>query len=294
MSSVDAVKVVLLGEAGVGKTSIIHQFTYHQFDPDCISSISAQFISKTIEYQGYGTIKYDIWDTAGQERYRSMAKIFYKDAKVIIFVYDITSEQTFEGMKNYWYEQIKLNCEKDAILAVVANKNDLYNDQKISDEVGQQFADDIGAIFQSTSALSDSGIGKLFDHIGKKLIDPDYNYKDKDNKAKVKFQNKQKIREDVTKNSSPISSLFPMQMLGSEGQTEFVLPGLQLDDENNILLHMYHKAREYEMIQDGDKIAVCISGGKDSNLLAKCFQELKRHGKDNFELEFLCMNPRIQ
>ena len=50
---------------------------------------------------------------------------------------------------------------------------------------------------------------------------------------------------------------------------------------------------EYNMIEDGDKIAVCISGGKDSNLLAKCFQELKKHGKDNFELEFLCMNPRI-
>ncbi len=50
---------------------------------------------------------------------------------------------------------------------------------------------------------------------------------------------------------------------------------------------------EYDMIQDGDKIAVCISGGKDSNLLAKCFQELKRHGKDNFDLEFLCMNPRL-
>ena len=50
---------------------------------------------------------------------------------------------------------------------------------------------------------------------------------------------------------------------------------------------------EYDMIQDGDKIAVCISGGKDSNLLAKCFQELKKHGKDNFELEFICMNPRL-
>ena len=50
---------------------------------------------------------------------------------------------------------------------------------------------------------------------------------------------------------------------------------------------------EYDMIQDGDKIAVCISGGKDSMLMAKCFQELKRHGKDNFELEFLCMNPRL-
>ena len=192
MSNVDSVKVVLLGEAGVGKTSIIHQFTYHQFDPDCISSISAQFISKTIDYQGYGAMKFDIWDTAGQERYRSMAKIFYKDAKVIIFVYDITSEPTFEGMKNYWYEQVKLNCEKDAILAVVANKNDLYNEQKVSDEVGQKFADDIGAIFQSTSALSDSGITKLFDNVGKKLIDPDYDYKAQDNNAKIKYEKKLK------------------------------------------------------------------------------------------------------
>ena len=192
MSGADSVKVVLLGEAGVGKTSIIHQFTYHQFDPDCISSISAQFISKTIEYKGYGAIKYDIWDTAGQESYSSMAKIFYKDSKVIIFVYDITSEPTFDGMKNYWYEQVKINCEKDAILAVVANKNDLYNEQKISDETGQKFADDIGAIFQSTSALSDSGIGTLFDNIGKKLIDPEYDYRSADKQAKIKYEKKLK------------------------------------------------------------------------------------------------------
>ena len=192
----DSVKVVLLGEAGVGKTSIIHQFTYHQFDPDCISSISAQFVSKTIDYQGYGAIKYDIWDTAGQERYRSMAKIFYKDAKVIIFVYDITNQNTFDGIQNYWYEQIKINCEKDAILAVVANKNDLYGEQVVSDEVGQKFADEIGAIFQSTSALSDSGIGKLFDHIGRKFIDSDYDYKDSDNKAKDKYEKKLKKQND--------------------------------------------------------------------------------------------------
>ena len=95
-------------------------------------------------------------------------------------------------MKNYWYEQIKINCEKDAILAVVANKNDLYNDQKISDEIGQKFADDIGAIFQSTSALSDSGIGKLFNNIGNKLIDPDYDYKQQDKNAKIKYEKKLK------------------------------------------------------------------------------------------------------
>lgn len=67
------------------------------------------------------------------------------------------------------------------------------------------------------------------------------------------FQSKQKIRDDVTKNSSQISSLFPIQLLGSEGQTEFLLPGLKLDDEDNIILHMYYKAREYERIQ-GDTV----------------------------------------
>ena len=196
MSGADSVKVVLLGEAGVGKTSIIHQFTYHTFDPDCISSISAQFVSKTIDYQGYGAIKYDIWDTAGQERYRSMAKIFYKDAKVIVFVYDITSQPTFDGLKNYWYEQTKINCENNAILAVVANKNDLYGDQTVTDEEGQKFADEIGAIFQSTSALSDSGIGKLFDHIGKKFIDSDYDYKELDVKDKAKYEKKLKKQNE--------------------------------------------------------------------------------------------------
>ena len=192
MSGIESIKVVLLGEAGVGKTSIINQFAYHQFDPDCLSSISAQFISKSINYEGYGAIKYDIWDTAGQERYRSMARIFYKDAKVIIFVYDITSQATFDGMKDYWYEQIKINCEKDAILAVVANKNDLYSEQQVSDEVGQRFADEIDAIFQSTSALSDVGIGVLFDNIGKKLINPEYDYKALDKKEKAKYNSKLK------------------------------------------------------------------------------------------------------
>ena len=78
MSTTETVKVVLLGEAGVGKTCIISQFISGIFDPDTISSLSAQFITKTLDYKKYNkSLKFEIWDTAGQERFRSLAKIFY-------------------------------------------------------------------------------------------------------------------------------------------------------------------------------------------------------------------------
>ena len=196
----ESIKIVLLGETAVGKTSIIQRFITDSFNSNCISSLSAQFNSKTMEINGE-TLKIDIWDTAGQEKYRSLARIFYKDAKVIVFVYDITSQPTFEGMKNYWYEQTKINCEKEVIFAVVANKNDLYAEQQVPDEEGEKFADDIGAIFQSTSAQSDTGIGQLFDNIGRKLIDPDYDYKDSDKKAMANFNSKLKKEKEKENNS---------------------------------------------------------------------------------------------
>ena len=76
MSSPETVKVVLLGQAGVGKTCIISQFITGEFNPNTISSLSAQYISKNMTIQDK-VIKFDIWDTAGQERFRALAKIFY-------------------------------------------------------------------------------------------------------------------------------------------------------------------------------------------------------------------------
>ena len=198
---VESIKVVLLGETGVGKTSIISQFTTHTFDPHRETSLSAQFISKVVNFPDLGqSVKFDIWDTVGQEKYRSLAKIFYKDAKVIIFVYDITREITFEGLKNYWYDETKNNADEEPILAVVANKIDLYADSKVSNNDGKAFADQIGAIFQTTSALSDSGISTLFDNIGKKYLIPGYDYQTEDKQAQEQFLKKKK--EDEGKNKA--------------------------------------------------------------------------------------------
>ena len=191
MSSVEQVKVVLLGESGVGKTSIIAQFTSGKFDPDCVTSLSAQFISKTIEFENLQkAIKFDIWDTAGQEKYRALAKIFYKDAKVIILVYDITDQKSFEELKNYWYEMVSSNADKDAMIAIVANKNDLYDNAQVSQDEGLTYAKSIGAIFQSTSAKSDSGINTLFDNIGQKYFNPDFDWTAADTKDQQEYEKK--------------------------------------------------------------------------------------------------------
>ncbi len=177
MSDPESIKVVLLGEAGVGKTSIIPQFTTKTFDPHRETSLSAQFISKTLDFPDLGqSLKFDIWDTVGQEKYRSLAKIFYKDARVIIFVYDITTANSFQSIKDYWYNETKDNCDNEVIYALVGNKSDLYEKEEVNEIDAQKYADEINAIFKTTSALSNVGINNLFENIAQKLLDPNYDY----------------------------------------------------------------------------------------------------------------------
>ena len=99
-------KVCLVGESGVGKTCIIDRFVKNIFREDEPPTVSASYSEKLIQLDDY-TIKFNIWDTAGQEKYRSVGKLFYKDANAAILVYDITSQNSFEEIKNYWYNEIK-------------------------------------------------------------------------------------------------------------------------------------------------------------------------------------------
>jgi small GTP-binding protein len=103
-------KSILIGETGVGKTCLIERFVSDEFNKNQISSSGASYTKKMLNFPEYNkSIDLEIWDTAGQEKYRGIAKIFYKDAKIIILVYDITNRQTFVEIKDYWYNQIKEN-----------------------------------------------------------------------------------------------------------------------------------------------------------------------------------------
>jgi small GTP-binding protein len=202
MSDTDVLKVVLIGESGTGKTSIIQRFSYNLFDSNCASSISSQYISKTIDLKDINqSLKFDIWDTAGQEKYRSMAKLFYKDAKIILFVYDITSLNSFNELRNYWITQVKENCEPNILFGVVANKNDLYNDQQVPKEEGVKLADEIGGIFQMTSAKSGNGINNLFNNIARKYLDPNYDYQAADKIAEEEYKKRKQEKEKEKKNN---------------------------------------------------------------------------------------------
>jgi len=107
-------KVVLIGESGVGKTSIISRYINNTFKSQLMSTPGANFVTKNVIMEDDNqSIKFEIWDTAGQERYRALAKVFYKNAAVCVLVYDITRKTSFNELKNYWYKEIKENAQSN-------------------------------------------------------------------------------------------------------------------------------------------------------------------------------------
>ena len=162
-------KVVLIGESGVGKTSIINRYTSNTFSSVLTATPGASFTAKVVYLKDYDqSIKFEIWDTAGQERYRSLATMFYKDANAAIMVYDVTRKETFEELKNYWAGQVKDNAPEKIILVIAGNKSDLIEQETVDEGEARNFAKELNAIFISTSAKSSEGINNLFEEIAKK------------------------------------------------------------------------------------------------------------------------------
>ena len=166
--SIESFKVVLVGESGVGKTSIITQFIDQTFQEDQQSTTGGTFSTKSVICEGGKILKFEIWDTAGQEKYRSLTTMFYKDANAAVMVYDVTRKESFDEIKNYWSNQIKDNSPENIILAIAANKSDLIEQETVDEEEARNFAKELNAIFISTSAKSSEGINSLFEEIAKK------------------------------------------------------------------------------------------------------------------------------
>ena len=186
-------KVVLLGESGVGKTSIITRYVNNYFEDNSLTTNGASYTYKTIYLEKYNkSIKFEIWDTAGQERYRALTKIFYKNTNAVILCYDITKKGSFNEIKNYWFNEVKNNSPNDIVIAIAANKSDLYESEEVNEEEAINYAKSVGVIFFETSAMNSSGIDDLFNVIGDKFIDSKYCNEDKLKKNKYKLEDENK------------------------------------------------------------------------------------------------------
>ena len=164
------IKVILLGNPGVGKTNIINRYLYDRFEQSSKPTLGSSFGEKTLKKDGY-SYSLKIWDTTGQERYNSITKLFIKGSHIVILVYSIDNLASFDGLNN-WYNYVKEELQRERfILAVVGNKRDLFESEVVSEDEGKEFAKSLDAFFYLISAKSDEQrIEKLFSSLLDELI----------------------------------------------------------------------------------------------------------------------------
>ena len=199
---IEIIKIVIIGESSVGKTSIISQFVDNIFQEELISTVGGLFNQKTMKCVDLNKIiKLEIWDTAGQERYRSVTKMFYKDADVAVLVYDITNQKSFKALQNYWVEQVQESSLKETILVLAANKSDLTENEQVDESEARDYSKEINAIFFVVSAKNSSSINDLFKEIVKKKTGSKNVIIIEDNEDSV-FQFKKIRKESISLNKA--------------------------------------------------------------------------------------------
>ena len=155
------IKIILLGETGVGKTNLIRVFFGMEFKENFLSSSSSDCFEGELKYKDT-SYKFFLWDTAGQEKYRAINKMFFRDAKIILIVYSIVDKHSFDEV-DFWIKYVKENLKNEKyIIALIANKNDLYEQQIVMDEDGKEAAEKYEIDFLTTSSKSDAVSFKEF------------------------------------------------------------------------------------------------------------------------------------
>ena len=178
-------KVLLLGDAGVGKTSLMLRYSEDIFHKTYISTIGIDFKLRNIELEGK-RIRLQIWDTAGQERFHAISVSYYRTAMGIMLVYDITRRRSFENIAK-WLRHIDEHAKENVIKLLVGNKCDLQEPRAVKREEGEKLAEDYDMCFFETSAKENESIEEAFGCITKEIMKkfvPEWSKKEQDKPTK--------------------------------------------------------------------------------------------------------------
>lgn len=163
-------KVLLIGDAGVGKSSMLLRFTDDSFDENLGSTIGVDFKVKVVT-AGEKKVKLTLWDTAGQERFRTLTSSYYRGGQGVILVYDVTRPETFENL-HQWLEEIETYTPgrgSEIVKLLVGNKID--RKRAVSRESAESWARQKGMLFLETSAKDNLGVDAAFEEVVQKIID---------------------------------------------------------------------------------------------------------------------------
>jgi small GTP-binding protein len=163
-------KILLIGESGVGKSCLIVRYADNQFNERHISTIGVDFKIKNIEHQ-QKKIKLQIWDTAGQERFKTLTASYYRGANGVIVVFDLTDENSFNNLKN-WFGEVEKHCSDNIPRLLIGNKSDLTQKRVVEQKVAMEYAASLGIPYIETSAKDtlnvDDAFLKMVEEIGSK------------------------------------------------------------------------------------------------------------------------------
>ena len=165
-------KIIIIGDSGVGKTSLLSKYIKGVFPSSPLPTIAIEFATKIIQIKEGGFIKAQIWDTAGQEKYKSITSHHYRKAVGGLIVYDITKRTTFDNVLQ-WLSDLKNNADKGCICALVGNKIDLveknHRIREVTEDEGKLLAKKYEMLFYETSALNNQSVNDAFEDLLQKI-----------------------------------------------------------------------------------------------------------------------------
>ncbi|XP_026731662.1 ras-related protein Rab-18A [Trichoplusia ni] len=190
---VTTLKILVIGESGVGKSSIILAFTTGDYNASFPATIGVDYKCKIMDVNGV-KVKLGIWDTAGQERYRTLTSSFYRDAHGAILVYDVSEPKSLAKL-NEWAEELQVySTKKNIVCLVVGNKIDKQN-RAVPREQGQAFAQKHRMLFIESSAKTQEGISLAFEELVQKIIETPGLWETEGSSSNIRISNEERRQQ---------------------------------------------------------------------------------------------------